>query len=576
MRFGQSHGIIQPCAVPLDEVLKMHEGIRHNRISPVEMESEKVISGASSANSPLPLSASMAKVHTAWLTAGANGDAAAMRELWSRFPEWLAFNRQVGRAKSDSLSQRQAKFCSWGDFHLRTIGASALHTASWGGNLGIVEFLLESGQDPNVGDDSSMTAMMVAILRLNLMTMRCVFRDGVAARRNTVVDCRQEQDEQVQRVLDVMALLLRFGAQVDARSQDGKTALHCSTSDDAYDVAKFLLDAGAEIDTLDESGKTPLHYCVQEGGLLVTDLLLSCGASIDVEDKDGTSSLALVLQRGNVNVLQLFLNHHQCVAAPKRHDFAAAVLLQAVEFRAEEMVRYVVENERQSDRGHCELRDTSTLCCSELGAANLLNVVNGQGLSSLYIAGTTPFHYDYPRLEDEVGNERMVSVTIRDAKVQLLLEHGARLFTHVFLETELELEDSLSRVKLPAQVQQCLRTWIVEDGTPVDEPEDDETVHTSDGSDLTEAVAELCMQWVASVACVGSWPSLIPVVICAGYAHDVVPLLVELPLQRWTLPALLHQLEKFARHQLCHALLLELHNELLEACQAATTPNVST
>jgi len=93
----------------------------------------------------------------------------------------------VGHAASDSTSQRQARFCSWGDFHLR---ASALHTASWGGSLEILQFLLESGQDPDAADDSGMTAMMVAILRLNLMTMRCVFRDGEAVRRNTVVDVR--------------------------------------------------------------------------------------------------------------------------------------------------------------------------------------------------------------------------------------------------------------------------------------------------------------------------------------------------------------------------------------------------
>jgi len=98
--------------------------------------------------------------------------------------------QHVGHAASDSTSQRQARFCSWGDFHLRSLGASALHTASWGGSLEILQFLLESGQDPDAADDSGMTAMMVAILRLNLMTMRCVFRDGEAVRRNTVVDVR--------------------------------------------------------------------------------------------------------------------------------------------------------------------------------------------------------------------------------------------------------------------------------------------------------------------------------------------------------------------------------------------------
>ncbi|KAE9066191.1 hypothetical protein PF005_g27076 [Phytophthora fragariae] len=549
--------------------------------------------------SPLPSSPSMADVHAAWLAAGAHGDTGTMRELWSRFPKWLDFNRQVGHAKSDSLSQRQARFCSWGDFHLRTIGASALHTASWGGNVAIVEFLLESGQDPNASDDSGMTAIMVAILRLNLMTMRCVFRGGEAVRRNTVVDCRQEQDEQVQHP-----------------RTDGKTALHCSTSDDAYDVAKFLLDAGANIDALDESGKTPLHYCVQEGGLLVTDLLLSRGASIDAEDKDGFSPLALVLQWGNVSLLQLFLNHHQCVATPERQDFSGAVLLQAVDYRAEEAVRYIVENEyasvavcnawgetpmhlaiKQRNPPLMELLNdldpagvslvavtadfetpahyaarygshreveillrclTSTFGdLQELDAASLLNAVNVKGVTALYIAGTTATEFD---------REKAV-------KVRVLMEHEARLFPAGFLATELTSAGSrtASRVLLPARVQQCLRAWIVEHRSRTDEPEDEEAAHAVDEHDLVEAVAELCMRWMAGVACIGSWTALLPIVICAGYAHDVVPLLVELPLQRRALPDLLRQLEKFARHRLCHALLLQLHNELLEAYQEIAT-----
>jgi len=40
-----------------------------------------------------------------------------------------------------------------------------------------------------------------------------------------------------------------------ARSrQDGKTALQCATSDDAYEVAKLLLDSGASMDAQDKVG----------------------------------------------------------------------------------------------------------------------------------------------------------------------------------------------------------------------------------------------------------------------------------------------------------------------------------
>lgn len=40
---------------------------------------------------------SMTGVHAAWLAAGTNSDAAAMLQLHSQFPEWLDFNRVLGR-----------------------------------------------------------------------------------------------------------------------------------------------------------------------------------------------------------------------------------------------------------------------------------------------------------------------------------------------------------------------------------------------------------------------------------------------------------------------------------------------
>ncbi|KAL3656676.1 hypothetical protein V7S43_018455 [Phytophthora oleae] len=536
---------------------------------------------------------SMLEVHAAWLAAGAQADVETMRKLWSQFPQWLALNRHVKPPASDSTAQRQAKFCSWGTFHLRTIGASALHTAAWEGSLNIMRFLLESGQNPDVGDDSGLTPIMVAILRLNLMTMRCAFRDGVAVRRNTVVDCREEQEKQVQILL-----------------KDGKTALHCSTGDDAYEVTKFLLDASAVRDAQDELGRTPLHYCVEEEGLLVTALLLSRGVNIDLEDKDGVSPLRLVLQRKSLSVLQLFLNHHQCTVTSTRRNFGAAILLQAVECRAEEVVRYIVENEyaavtvcnekgetpihraiKQNNPALIELLndldpagDNLTAVTEELetpahyaarygsqrtvemllqcltsvygdlqghDTANPLNTVNKEGETSLFVTVTAS---SYERSIVYQGVE-----DIQDVKAQIFLDHGARLFLPASLTLQLT-RGGPSRLVFPVKVQNCLRLWLIEERERSDEPEAEDGTHSS----VVDALGELCMHWMSAVACVGSWASLLPIIICTGYAHEVVPLLVELPVQRWALPALLRHLEKFARHQLSHRLLLQLHAELRE------------
>lgn len=63
-----------------------------------------------------------------------------------------------------------------------------MHTATWEGSLGIVELLLEAGQDPDTPDERGLTPIMVALLRYNVVVMRCVFRNGQAVRRNIVED----------------------------------------------------------------------------------------------------------------------------------------------------------------------------------------------------------------------------------------------------------------------------------------------------------------------------------------------------------------------------------------------------
>uniref|UniRef100_H3H1X7 Uncharacterized protein n=1 Tax=Phytophthora ramorum TaxID=164328 RepID=H3H1X7_PHYRM len=276
--------------------------------------------------------------------------------------------------------------------------------------LDLQRFLLEEGQNPDTGDEAAVTPIMVAILRLTIMTMRCVIRGGEAIRRNILVDCREEEDEQQKQVVAVIGLLLQFGADVNARSQDGKVALHYATSNDAYEVAKVLLDAGASVDAQDE-----------EGGLLVSELLLSRGATIDSEDTSGTTALVLVVQRANLNVLQLFMNHYQWDVTPQRQDFGGAVLLQAVDSQVEEVIRFIVDNDyaavtarnakgetpmhlailRQNPSIMELLADmdpegtnlTATTCLSsafgdlqelpELGAENPLNLEDQRGMTSL-------------------------------------------------------------------------------------------------------------------------------------------------------------------------------------------------
>ncbi|KAG1705627.1 hypothetical protein DVH05_003329 [Phytophthora capsici] len=557
--------------------------------------------------SPLP---SMSEVHAAWLRAGANGDVASMRQLKKQFPEWLNLDRLV-----DPISTHRPRSCSWTEFHLQTIGASAIHTAACDGDTGILQFLLEAGQSPNTPGSDGVTPMMVAIMRFTLTTMRCMIRDGEAIKRNILFDCRKEEEELRNKVISVIDMLLRFQADVNACTQEGKTALHLSTSDDAYEMAKHLLDAGANINAQDENGQTALHCCVREADLLVTNLLLSRGANIDAKDTDGHTPLTLAVQRGNLIVLQLFLNHYASVATLERQDFGGAVLLLAVEYGREDVIRYLVENDyapvtvrntkgetpmhRAIYRRNPELmellldldrygdnmvvatnllatpahyaarygshREVHTLlqCLThslgdlqelpELGGANPLNVADGNGMTSLYITGTE-------------FNDRGDSLEVRDFKVRLLVDHGAQLFPPGALVYELErgIRGDSSHLILPDRVKHCLQMWLVDPRVCTVEDEEhpeEERVHSLFPVD---ALTELCSHWIEYTS--SECPmTLVTIVTGVGYSHQMVPLLVGLPLRCKVFPVWLRGLEKFARQGAEHTLLLQLVEELSAA-----------
>ncbi|GMF42824.1 unnamed protein product [Phytophthora lilii] len=207
----------------------------------------------------------------------------------------------------------------------------------------------------------------------------------------------------------------------------------------------------------------------------------------------------------------------------------------------------------------------------ELGAANPLNVADQSGMTSLYIAGRAIVSHagetggNIDESEVAAVND---SLDIRDAKVQLLLDHGGRLFAPGFLVRAFAASSSRPpHVILPRPVQCCLQMWLIEDRSRQEQPEDEEIAADSDDTSK-QSLTELCVQWIACVTCLGPSATLLAAVACAGYAQEVFPALLDLPLRRPDCPALLHRLHKFAEHgRNEHPLLLQLHDELFEAWQ---------
>jgi len=70
-----------------------------------------------------------------------------------------------------------------------------------------------------------------------------------------------------------------LAAQADS---DDRTPLHAAAAKDAVEIAAYLLDAGAPMNARTDEGRTALHDAIEHGGDRVRDLLLSRGAEVDI------------------------------------------------------------------------------------------------------------------------------------------------------------------------------------------------------------------------------------------------------------------------------------------------------
>jgi ankyrin repeat protein len=92
----------------------------------------------------------------------------------------------------------------------------------------------------------------------------------------------------------VIQALLKGGANIREKDNDGMTALHWAVVAHHPEALKVLLAAGADVNAVDHFGYTPLHYAatIDFGDSATATALLQAGADPNIKDKKGKSALA--------------------------------------------------------------------------------------------------------------------------------------------------------------------------------------------------------------------------------------------------------------------------------------------
>lgn len=195
-------------------------------------------------------------------------------------------------------------------------GATALDWAAARGQRDTVQLLLDKGANRDAVNEGVVAAAEAGhtdIIRLLLEKGASAHDIGaralLAAAGSTVVGVEDRDLSETAR------LLLSLGVDVNAKDNDGWTALLMAADQNRSAVAQTLLDAGADVNARCEcsgyllGGWTALMIASREGRVELVKMLLAKRADVDIRNNQGETALKVATRRGNAEVVRLLRTH---------------------------------------------------------------------------------------------------------------------------------------------------------------------------------------------------------------------------------------------------------------------------
>lgn len=178
-------------------------------------------------------------------------------------------------------------------------GASALIWAAYYRQSAISDLLMGNGAQPNVFEASALNLndRVRELLRSNRTLVDSYSFDGwtplhLAAHFGS---------------LDALRTLLAHGATHRAISQNsnGNQPLQAATAGRQAEAVAILLEVGADVDAPSEGGFTALHSAAVTGDARMTRMLLDAGATVDVETKGGKTPMEFAIEADHAEIVDL-------------------------------------------------------------------------------------------------------------------------------------------------------------------------------------------------------------------------------------------------------------------------------
>ena len=295
----------------------------------------------------------------------------------------------------------------------------------WGkGYLDVVQLLLDYGANVNVYDNdrSRNTPLHFAASQGHLEMARRLLKlkvDVDSLNDNGLTPLQRASEGRREGYLDIMRLLLNYGANVNVHDNHRNTPLHFAVSEGHLEVARMLLEHNADVDSLNRKGLTPLCSALEyrrEGCLDIVRLLLYHGANVNLHYNGRNTPLHFATSEGYLEVARMLLEHKADVNALNKKG--STPLHGAFESWRGDIVRLLLihgADMKVHDRSGNTLLHLSALT-GDLELARILLEHIAEAINSQNDNGSTAF---------------LLALEIQNTDVaQLLLNHNADVHVH--------------------------------------------------------------------------------------------------------------------------------------------------
>ncbi|MBR1778317.1 MAG: ankyrin repeat domain-containing protein [Alphaproteobacteria bacterium] len=305
----------------------------------------------------------------------------------------------------------------------------------------IIRLMIEKGADPNYVSPDGKSVLMSAFP--NEEMMQILFDAGVKADRNLLVKY------QIVKPVSAVKLLIKNGADINARDEYGETLLKKSAHYIDLETAETLLALGADIRTKNNFGETVVSSAVTNKDIRVVKFLLDKGAVAYINTKSGfdeRTPLMIASFAQSPEMIELLLQYGADVNAADKNGETA--LMQAVDNPA--VVRVLVNRGADVNTINRNGENALTKALVRMKKYNLpalaetveilkktnvnMNVKNKDGVPALSLAFTKPEELKQlletgadPNLRDNQGRTALMKSTypVQVKSIELLLKHGA-------------------------------------------------------------------------------------------------------------------------------------------------------